>query len=136
MDITQEVITAISTIPVAKKGTEANQFWDMISFLFPLLIIVFFWLIGRRSKQNSQSQQTQSPQLQQTDKQNLSLDDLLTGFKKRDETPTQINDFGITRDPTGDFQQKPNSFEQARPNRTYAGPVITTKPIKPRWWGA
>ena len=95
MDIIQDILTAVSTIPVAKKtGSEANQFWDTISFLFPLLIIVFFWLIGRRSRQNAQTQQTQ-----QTEKPTMSLNDVLSGLKQRSDIPNQAPDFNLSMNP-------------------------------------
>jgi len=103
---------------------------NILYSLIPLiLIIVFSWLFSfLGSKMKKQAQQGASSS---AGRQESSMMDLLTGEKSEDNL---FGSEGTAADQPGQAQRlDPTDWMT---NRGQQGPKVSSKPIKPKWWGA
>ncbi len=133
MEIFREILHYLQANPLLKNKTGMfDQIWDLIATFFPLLIIIFFWLVSRRNKAPRQEMPVE---------------------KERQAVPTLSEILGIGNIPDQTGAGGPGNVENVRgredsrrtswenvlqsqrDQKIPGGPVITSKPLKPRWWG-
>jgi hypothetical protein len=103
---------------------------NILYSLIPLiLIIVFSWLFSRLgAKMRKQGQEAEVPREKEREFQ---LIDLFANDKEP-SGPTAPQLPGTERQP--EFMQP--SLGAGMPRTVAGGPVVTPKPIEPKWWGA